>query len=280
MIIFKTVTQLETFIKKAKVAKKTIGFVPTMGALHQGHISLINACKRENDITVCSIFINPTQFNNASDFEKYPVTIENDIDQLEASGCDVLFFPPVEEVYPPGAKAPVYDLGYLETVLEGEYRPGHYQGVCQVVDRLLTIVDPDILYLGQKDYQQCMVIKKMMEIRNIGTSIHIGETIREKDGLAMSSRNARLNETERKQAVRIFETLSFIKKELKAGSLEKIKQKAKEFLSTNGFTVDYVEIADASDLRLLHNWDGKTATVILVAAYLNEVRLIDNFVVE
>ncbi|MEO8769065.1 MAG: pantoate--beta-alanine ligase [Ferruginibacter sp.] len=278
MIIFKKVTELSEFIEKQKKAEKTIGFVPTMGALHMGHISLINASKKESQVTVCSIFVNPTQFNNASDFEKYPITIEIDIDKLEESGCDVLFLPAVDEIYPKGLEFPFYNLGYLETLLEGAYRPGHYQGVCKVVDRLLTIVRPDILYLGQKDYQQCMVIKKMMQLRNINAVIHIEKTIRENDGLAMSSRNARLDEAERKQAVRIFETLSFIKNELKPGSLKEIKQKANAFLSERGFKVDYAEIADASDLHILNDWDGKTKPVILIAAYLNEVRLIDNFV--
>ena len=280
MIILKKVAELSEFIEKVKKAKKTTGFVPTMGALHMGHISLINASKKESEITVCSIFVNPTQFNNPSDFEKYPVTIESDIDKLEESGCDVLFLPAVDEIYPPGLEFPYYHLGYLETLLEGEYRPGHYQGVCKVVDRLLTIVRPDILYLGQKDYQQCMVIKKMMQLRNIDAAIHIEKTVRENDGLAMSSRNARLNEVERKQAVSIFETLSFIKNELKPGSLKEIKQKANTFLSGRGFKVDYVEIADALDLHILNDWDAKTKPVILIAAYLDEVRLIDNFVLD
>lgn len=278
MIILKKVSELTKFIEKQKKAKKTIGFVPTMGALHLGHISLITASKKENQLTACSIFVNPTQFNNAADFEKYPISIESDIDKLEASGCDLLFLPAVDEIYPPGLELPFYDLGYLETILEGAFRPGHYQGVCKVVDRLLTLVKPDILYLGQKDYQQCMVIKKMMQIRNIDAIIHIEKTIREVDGLAMSSRNARLNQEERKQAVSIFETLSFLKNELKAGPLQQLKQKAHTFLSGRGFKVDYVEISDASDLQILDNWDGKTKTVTLIAAYINEVRLIDNFV--
>ncbi len=195
---------------------------------------------------------------------------------LEKNGCDLLFLPSVDEIYPPGSAKDTYNLGYLETVLEGKYRPGHFQGVCQVVDRLLSIVQPDTLYLGQKDYQQCMVIKKLVSLKNFHTRIRIIETIREADGLAMSSRNKRLNPTERKQAVKIFETLSFLKHHIKPGSLEKIKQEATANLTGNGFKVDYVEIAGASDLTLLSDWDGKTKIVILIAAYLNEVRLIDN----
>ncbi len=280
MIIFKTVSQLGFFIDKMKASEKKIGFVPTMGALHLGHISLINNSKQQNDITVCSIFVNPTQFNNATDFEKYPVTIETDLDKLEAAGCDAVFLPNSEEVYPKRNATPVYTLGYLETLMEGKFRPGHYQGVCQVVDRLLALVKPANLYLGQKDYQQCMVIKKLIEHKNIDTAIHIEKTVREHDGLAMSSRNARLNDFERKQAVKIFETLSFIKNNLKPGRLESIKGQATAFLSANGFKVDYVEIADAASLEILQQWNGTTSIVALVAAYLNEVRLIDNFVLD
>ncbi|MBC7536229.1 MAG: pantoate--beta-alanine ligase [Ferruginibacter sp.] len=280
MIIFKTVSQLGFFIDKMKASEKKIGFVPTMGALHLGHISLINNSKQQNDITVCSIFVNPTQFNNATDFEKYPVTIETDLDKLEAAGCDAVFLPNAEEVYPKRNATPVYTLGYLETLMEGKFRPGHYQGVCQVVDRLLALVKPANLYLGQKDYQQCMVIKKLIEHKNIDTVIHIEKTVREHDGLAMSSRNARLNDFERKQAVKIFETLSFIKNNLKPGRLESIKGQATAFLSANGFKVDYVEIADAASLEILQQWNGTTSIVALVAAYLNEVRLIDNFVLD
>ena len=249
-----------------------------MGALHKGHISLIEKAKIENNLNIASIFVNPTQFNNRSDFEKYPMTIETDLDQLEAAGCDVLFLPSVTEIYPSGTVAPHYNIGYLETVLEGAFRPGHYQGVCQVVERLLRIVEPDKLYLGQKDYQQCMVINKLLQLKNIKTTLQIENTVREKDGLAMSSRNARLNEQERKQATKIFECLSLAKNELKSGDLQPIKQKAVDFLTRHSFKVDYVEFADANKLQVVNHWNGKTPLVVLIAAYLNDVRLIDNFV--
>ncbi len=277
MIIYKTVAKIAAFIRVQNNSRLNIGFVPTMGALHKGHISLIETAKNENDLTVSSIFVNPTQFNNASDFEKYPITIEADIDQLEAAGCDVLFLPSVNEIYPPGTVAPHYDLGYLETVLEGKFRPGHYQGVCQVVERLLRIVEPDKLYLGQKDYQQCMVLIKLLQLKKINTIIQIETTIRENDGLAMSSRNARLNEQERKHAVKIFETLMMVKKELQPGNLEPLKQKGAEFLNRHQFKVDYVEFADARNLQIIDHWDGNTPLVVLIAAYLGDVRLIDNF---
>lgn len=277
MILFKRISELTAFIANQKKKGSSIGFVPTMGALHTGHISLITNSTANNTLTVSSIFINPTQFNEVKDFEKYPVTMEKDIDLLEKNGCNVLFLPSVGEIYPNGFTGlQHYELGYLETVLEGKYRPGHYQGVCQVVHRLLDIVQPHFLYLGQKDYQQCMVIKRLIALVGMQVNVVIGSTIREKDGLAMSSRNMRLNEQQRKQAVKIFETLSFIKKEIKPGNIEDLKEKAAKYLSGENFKVDYVEIANANTLQIVNNWDGSQSIVALVAAYLNDVRLIDN----
>jgi pantoate--beta-alanine ligase len=279
MILFKNITELSAYIAETKKNGNTIGFAPTMGALHNGHISLINNAKKDTDIAVCSIFVNPTQFNQAKDFEKYPITIEKDIDLLEKNGCDVLFLPSAQEIYPDGTKnLPHYDLGYLETVLEGQYRPGHFQGVCQVVHRLLNFVQPHNLYLGQKDYQQCMVIKKLIELAHLKINVIICTTLRENDGLAMSSRNMRLNEQERKMAVKISETLSFLKKEIKPGYLQDLKERANQYLTAENFKVDYVEIAHADDLTIAENWDGKQKIVALAAAYLNEVRLIDNMI--
>jgi pantoate--beta-alanine ligase len=279
MIIYKTAAELADFldVKRQKVHK--IGFVPTMGALHAGHISLIEASKSQTELTVISIFVNPTQFNNEADFANYPITLEKDVLMLEKAGCDVLFLPLVAEIYPQGtANLPHYELGFVETVLEGKYRPGHFQGVCQVVHRLLQMVQPHLLYLGQKDYQQCMVIKKMIALTGLPTHIQICPTLREPDGLAMSSRNVRLNDIERKQAVQIWQTLNFVKKHIRRGDLAALKQQATSFLNNNGFKTDYVEIANADYLQLQHKWDGKTPLVILVAAFLNEVRLIDNMV--
>jgi pantoate--beta-alanine ligase len=280
MIIYKSASALNHYLRAKKIAGKSIGFVPTMGALHEGHISLIYTCKENNDITVCSIFINPTQFNNAADFEKYPVTVEKDIDMLEKSGCDILFLPAGDEVYPPGAPLRPYDLGYIETILEGKYRPGHFQGVCQVVHRLLDIIAPQRLYLGQKDYQQCMVIKKLVELEKLDVKVNIHPTLREDNGLAMSSRNLRLNEKERREAVKIHQALSLIKNNIQPGNLEDIKNKATDYLTSNNFRVDYVAIADAGTLVLQDHWDGKKKLVFLIAAYLNEVRLIDNLVMD
>jgi len=277
MILFKKAGDINNFLIKNRKQGNTAGFIPTMGALHRGHISLLQKAKQTETISVCSIFVNPTQFNDSKDFENYPSTIEKDIDQLEKAGCDVLFLPAVTEMYPGGIKnTKHYDLGYLETVLEGKYRPGHFQGFCQVVHRLLDIIPADQLYLGQKDYQQCMVIKKLVELENIKTTINICPTLREPDGLAMSSRNLRLPDNNRKKAVKLFDTLSYLKDHIKPGNSEDLLRNLLQNLTTEGFKVDYLEIANADTLALSTDWDGKTALVALIAAFLDDVRLIDN----
>ena len=254
------------------------GFVPTMGALHAGHISLIETAKEENEFVYCSIFVNPTQFNNAVDLQKYPVTLEADIDLLEKTDCNLLFLPAVADMYPTGEIKKHYELGNLENILEGFYRPGHFQGVCMIVDKLLSLMRANTLYLGSKDYQQCMVIKKMMVERYSTTQLRIGDTLREINGLAMSSRNMRLSAEEKEQAVGIIECLNFIRDHIRPGNLNDLKKEAVYFLKNKGFKPDYAEIADAETLELINVWNGKTKAVALVAAYLGDVRLIDNII--
>ncbi len=279
MILVKKTLELQEHIRFFRHREKHIGFVPTMGALHKGHITLIEKAKHENDCCVCSIFVNPTQFNNPNDLLLYPVTLESDIDHCEKAGCDILFLPAVPEMYPPGETPVHYELGNLETILEGEYRPGHFQGVCMIVDKLLAAVTPDSLYLGRKDYQQCMVIKKMMEERNYTTAVRICETVREPDGLAMSSRNRRLNPMDRETAAKISACLLMMKEQFPGGNLQEIKKRATKFLEKHGYTVDYTEIADAETLELMSERNGERKAVALVAAYLNGIRLIDNMLV-
>lgn len=279
MILFKKATDLHNHLEPQRKEGKKIAFIPTMGALHNGHISLLREASSANTVLISSIFVNPTQFNDPADYQKYPITIEADIRMLEESGCDILFLPSVKEIYPDGTDSPRhYDLGYIETVLEGKYRPGHFQGVCAVVHRLLDIVNPDELYLGQKDYQQCMVIKKLLELTGMDQSVHINisPTLREKDGLAMSSRNMRLDEESRKKAPLIYQSLNEIKKSYSPGDLTRIKDQAATFLLQNGFKVDYIGIADAGNLHPVDTWDGKQKLVTLAAAFLKDVRLIDN----
>ena len=275
MILFKQAEDLSQHVQLAKKKGKRVGFVPTMGALHKGHLSLIEASKKDNDLTVCSIFINPTQFNNAEDFNKYPITLEADIEKLLVLGCDILFQPTKEEIYPAGYSARHYELGDLENVLEGFYRPGHFQGVCQVMDRLLNIVQPDNLYLGAKDFQQCKVITKLVSLLGKEDQIHINiePTFRETDGLAMSSRNLRLNPDERVSASQIFKALTYAKENLQHNHRD-LEKEATNWLQEKGFQVDYFQIVDADTL---HSASDETKNkIVVVAAFLGNIRLIDN----
>lgn len=274
MIIFKQASQLTTYLQTQKQTGKRIGFAPTMGALHQGHLQLIEHARSGNDLTVCSIFVNPTQFNNPEDFQKYPKTLEKDIELLIGAGCDILFIPTKEEVYPDNYIAPHYDLGYLENILEGEHRPGHFQGVCQVVDLLLNIVHTDNLYLGQKDFQQCMVLTRLLEIRGSREHLHFVPTKREADGLAMSSRNLRLNESQRELATTIYQVLEYLKANINALSISDLEQAGRTQLEQRGFAVDYVAICNAD--TLLAAQSTNEPLIGLIAASLDTIRLIDN----
>ena len=277
MIIIHRAHLLNGYLGKQRSKGLTIGFVPTMGALHEAHISLINHSATVSGITVCSIFVNPTQFNDPADYNKYPITLEQDIRKLAASGVSVIYVPPVSEVYREGIAAlEYYDLGYLESTLEGKFRPGHFQGVCQVMNRLLKAVDPDFLFMGEKDYQQCMVIRKLLTYLDQDVSLITRPTIREKDGLAMSSRNTRLSVEQREKAPLIYQTLIEIKSRLAPGYIEQLKQDAILKLTNGGFRVEYVEIADAATLYPVTEWSGDTTLVALTAAFLGDVRLIDN----
>ncbi|MEP6615773.1 MAG: pantoate--beta-alanine ligase [Ginsengibacter sp.] len=277
MIILQKQADWKHFREKILPPGSTTAFAPTMGALHAGHISLLNKSRELANITVSSIFINPTQFNNEADFIKYPVSKGEDILMLEKNNCDFLFLPAQKEIYPqPVRKDEYYELGYLETILEGKYRPGHFQGVCQVVSRLLNIIAPTFLVVGQKDFQQCMVLKKLLLLINANIKLVICPTLREKDGLAFSSRNLRLTTAQRKLAPEIFASLTNIENLISQKNIKMLKEKAILHLEKKGFKVDYIEIAGATDLNPVNNWDGKMPLVILAAAYLDDVRLIDN----
>ncbi len=279
MILFKKTNDLIKHLDNQRILGKKIGFMPTMGALHEGHLSLVRLSKAATDLTICSIFVNPTQFNDPADFEKYPITTDKDIALLLTAGCDLLFLPAVSEMYPEGIMGkPEYDLGDMETLLEGKFRPGHFQGVCQVVHQLLAQVNPHDLFLGQKDYQQCMVIDRLMQQTGFKETVklHICPTLRETDGLAMSSRNRRLNDSDRKKAASIFRTLSYLKQQLHTGSLDALLQTASDQLEQEGFRTDYLVVADAASLQPVSTWDGSQKLVALVATFLGGVRLIDN----
>jgi len=249
-----------------------------MGALHEGHISLIAISKQSTALTVCSIFVNPTQFNDPKDFQKYPITLEKDIPMLEKAGVDVLFLPEVAEMYPDGTQGlETYDLGPLETLLEGKFRPGHFQGVSQVMRRLLEKVRPDQLFMGSKDYQQCMVVRRLLTIMDLPTTLHCCPIIREADGLAMSSRNLRLTPEQRANATAIYRALMLIKTGYTAGPVPTLIENAIRILESAGFRVDYVSIADANTLEPIPG-PSPSGAVALIAAFQGDVRLIDNMV--
>ncbi len=281
MIIFNKAKGLYEYLAKQSLPKKSIGFVPTMGALHKGHLSLIKKCRKVAQMTICSIFVNPTQFNNPDDFKNYPKTIEKDIWMLEQAGCDILFMPDENEIYPhKKLKEKHYQLGYLETILEGKFRPGHFQGVCQVVERLLNIIDPDYLFLGQKDFQQCLVIERLIRLLHKKSKLIICPILREKDGLAMSSRNLRFNSSERNMAAELNRVLHSIKNNLARNNFSNLKNKAIIHLEKMGFKVDYLELAKKNNLEVVNQNNQGEELVILVAAFLNEVRLIDNLLIK
>ncbi len=280
MILFKDPELITSYLDTLKDETPKIGFTPTMGALHTGHISLLEQSKKETSVTVCSIFINPTQFNDKKDFDKYPITLEEDIDKIESVGTDILFLPDAASLYRNGTQnLEQYDIGYLETVLEGKFRPGHFQGVCQVMSRLLKIIRPHKLFMGQKDYQQSLVVEQLLKTMKSDTAMVISPTLREPNGLAMSSRNMRLSDTERKNGGTIYKTLLFLKQNLRPGELNTLRDHAKSQLSQSGFKIDYVEIADANTLQLVDSWNGSQKLVALVAVFIRDVRLIDNMIV-
>lgn len=268
---------LSAYLDKLRSKGLTTSFVPTMGALHRGHISLITQAKQIAPISVCSIFVNPTQFNDASDYNKYPSRVAADIKLLSDAGNDVLFLPSVASVYQEGmSDLESYDLGYLETIFEGKYRPGHFQGVCQVMSRLLKAVRPDFLVMGLKDYQQCLVVKQLMSIIRMDTKFVGCATLREPDGLAMSSRNLRLDDQQRAVAPAIFHALFTAKQKVLTESHAVIEKQAMDELNENGFRVEYFSIVNSNNLLPDASLDKSTPLVALTAAYLGEVRLIDN----
>lgn len=276
MNVYNFIVDIQRFVEEKHNLGLKVGFVPTMGALHEGHISLINRAKKENDIVVCSVFVNPIQFNNPADLEKYPRTPEKDIEKLEQAGCDAVFMPTAEEMYPNKVEDH-YDFGDIEHVMEGACRPGHFNGVAIVVRKLFEIVNPNKAYFGEKDFQQLAIIKKMVRDLNMNLEIVPCPIVREIDGLAMSSRNVRLNEAERAIAPKIFATLNdAISKKDALSPSEMKKYTLDKYAEIKEFDVEYVEITDEINLKSLENWNECDHARIFVALQLGPVRLIDN----
>ena len=281
MLLFKKVDDLQHYLQQFREKKQSIGFVPTMGALHRGHLSLIKKAKAESEIVVCSIFVNPTQFNDASDLEKYPRTAGDDINLLTSEYTDVLFMPPAEEVYPKGLDTSLkLDFGDLASVMEGKFRSGHFDGMAQVVKRLLDIVQPSHLFMGQKDFQQLTIVRSMLTQLNMNINLVMCPIIREKDGLAMSSRNVRLTPKHRKSDILLSKTLKEAKKLINKKSPQEIKAFAMEELSISEFKPEYFDIVDGITLQDIDDFEGTKFAVACTAVWVGEVRLIDNLVLK
>ncbi|QIK52824.1 pantoate--beta-alanine ligase [Dysgonomonas sp. HDW5B] len=278
MITLYTIKDLQKAVSTSKNEEKTIGFVPTMGALHQGHISLVKKCCEQNDVCIVSIFVNPTQFNNPTDLEKYPRTIEEDTKILKEAGADIVFVPSVQEIYPEPDNRQ-FDFGQLDKVMEGKFRPGHFNGVAQVVSRLFDIVKPDRAYFGEKDFQQLAIIRQMVRQLNIPVEIVPMPIRREDSGLAMSSRNQRLTDDQKNEAVNIYRILSDSKALYNQKTVDEVRILVVESINKIPFLeVEYFEIVDGNTLQQIVDWKDTDYAVGCITVFCGEVRLIDNII--
>ncbi|WP_316802693.1 pantoate--beta-alanine ligase [Pedobacter nototheniae] len=279
MEIFKTKAELAAYLKPLKDLGKKVALVPTMGALHNGHISLIKLAQQNADIIICSIFVNPTQFTDPKDLEKYPRPIEHDLAMLDEAGCSAVFMPDVTEMYPKQESWHI-DLGNAEFLLEGEFRKGHYQGVTQIVKKLFDAVEPDVAMFGQKDFQQVLMIKNMLAYFKLPIKIITCPIIREDDGLAMSSRNIHLSAEDRIHALVLSTSLKFVEDHFAEYSLKELEDKAKSFYDhVPGVELDYFTIANGDTLEPADSKDENNL-VALVAAKVGSTRLIDNVIIK
>ncbi len=276
MIILQTDSEVGTTVSKLKSENKTIGFVPTMGALHQGHISLVKKCVEENNICIVSIFVNPTQFNNKEDLIKYPRNLDKDAQLLKEAGVNIVFAPTVEEIYPePDTRQ--FDFGQLDKVMEGKFRPGHFNGVAQVVSRLFDIIKPDKAYFGEKDFQQLAIIRDMVRQYNIPVEIVPLPIKRENSGLAMSSRNERLTDEQKTEAANIYKVLTESKDLINTKSVKEIITfVTRKVNHINSLEVEYYDIVDGDTLLSISDWEETQYAVGCIAVFCGDVRLIDN----
>ena len=277
MIIFKKKEELKKYLKTSFSSKK-IGFVPTMGALHKGHLSLIEESIQKCEITICSIFINPTQFNSKKDLIKYPKTLNQDINKLIEYKCDILYQPEVEDLYTKDETRKSFSFRGIDQQLEGEFRPNHFNGVATVVEKLLNIIKPDFSFFGMKDIQQLMVIKELVKTKKINTQIIGLPTVREKNGLAKSSRNIHLSEKNKKQASLIFKQLTFCKQNITSDNINITLEKAKEKLIKEKIKIEYFELINLDSFKSSDKIFTDKKYAICVAVYIAGIRLIDNII--
>lgn len=277
MQVFERIEALKAYLKAERQKGKIIGFVPTMGALHAGHLSLLNILKPKADIIVSSVFVNPAQFNDASDLANYPRVLEKDRQMLEQQGCDVLFCPSEQEMYPQSSRLTM-DFGQLERVMEGQYRPGHFNGVALVVSKLFHIVEPDLAVFGQKDLQQFLVIQQLCRDLFFNVELICAPIVREADGLAMSSRNRRLSAEKRPLATVFYKALTFAKEQLLSGqSVESVQSNIQNFCAAQQeIELEYFQIADSEDLNPVADIREHEQVSLCIAGYLDGIRLIDN----
>jgi pantoate--beta-alanine ligase len=278
MKIYTNVDEIKSHLKNVREAGKTIGFVPTMGALHDGHMSLIREARQDSGYVVASIFVNPEQFNNKEDLEKYPRTKKADIEKLEEAKCDVLFYPSIGEIYPTEDET-VFEFGNLDKVMEGKFRPGHFQGVAKVVKRLFEIVEPQKAFFGMKDYQQMVIIHKLTKDHNLPVEIVPCPIVREENQLAMSSRNERLTEQQRKEASLIYKTLKMVKIQSGFMPILELKDTVERKINKNKLMqLEYFEIVDMYSLKILNAWAESNNIIACIAVNVGDVRLIDNMI--
>lgn len=280
MHLFKKISDLQHYLNSQQKKDFSVGFVPTMGALHQGHLSLIAQAQKKADIVVCSIFVNPTQFDDKSDLAKYPRPVSQDIEKLETAGCHVLFLPNNEEIYPPNLATVRFDLAGLDKTMEGAHRVGHFEGVVQVVHRLLDIVRPNSLYMGQKDFQQFTIIKRMLKLMDSPIELVRVPIMREEDGLAMSSRNVRLSEMGRKKASKLSKILFQAQKDAQELELPTVRKNALARLKEEGFDVDYFMIVDGDNLQEINNFEPAQTSVACTTIQIDGIRLLDNIILK
>ena len=277
MEIFKTKTELTTYLNSIN-SEKSVGFTPTMGALHSGHLQLIKSSKIECDITICSIFVNPTQFNNSDDFKKYPKKLKGDLEKLKNVNCDIVYTPTINDLYAKGMKVKEFNFGSLAESMEGEYRPGHFNGMATIVEKFFNIINPTKAFFGQKDLQQLQIVKALVKQMHCDIEIIGIPTIRERSGLAKSSRNSLLSENAKTEALLISKCLNFCSQNKNLGISELQKHIKYAFKKSRNLKLEYAAFVSLNKMKEIKEWEAENQSAVCIAAYIDSVRLIDNII--